>query len=265
MKIFFYFSSLLLLFSCKTTYHPFFQDTADYYKRTVANNGHSAIKKADEGVYHFKVCMKDTTFSEEKIRWFCDCAEPDAKVKEVISMVFVDDARVVYYKNFDLNSREIKLDKTHRNYFKIGIYTFERPPSDASNTELKVTLHYPSSKDSAEFPIHLYFDVTGDHLSLQKMDYVKRQTGISPDADAPGGAPVSTFYMNSINPPEAFSYNKMDFIFEQSPYVLKLNGTEIKSIQYKSTSNGWERVSTFKENTDLILEDLKKPSVIGSW
>jgi hypothetical protein len=247
----------VLLVSCKATYYPEFKETKDYYGESLRTNQLQSIHQFAEGVYHFDVCMKDTTLEDQNIKWFCDCKEPEKQIKETISVVFVDDVRVVYYKNFDKKNTELSIDKLDRKYLKVGVYKIYPSPINATQSEVKMTLRYPSSKDSLENPIHLYFQLSDTALSLTKMEYVKREAGVMTDSEGGlGTLSRSPARWSFISPPNEFSYQTMDFVFAPTPFQLKENKEEIQSIQYQfDPRKGLQRITKFKKSDVAIKSD----------
>jgi hypothetical protein len=253
----FLFAACASLLACKTTYYPNFPELGPYYLVSKESQRLAMIHQFAQGVYHFDVCMKDSTIEDQNIMWFCDCSEPEKEVKETISLLFVDDARVLYFKNFNKSNTKLDLDKLDRKYLKIGIYKIMPSTEDSTMSDLTMSLHYPSSKDSTDRPIRLLFQVKDTVLSLKKMEYVRQSNGVLADTD--GGMGISTRETKyvSIDPPKEFSYQTMDFVFAPTPFQLSEDKTELSSIEYVDDGQGGlKRVLRF---TDKNLGNKSKP------
>jgi hypothetical protein len=176
----------LCVFACRSLPRPIFPEEARFLENNRKYREHPTVNpvpifKSDQGAYNLNICMGDTTILDERVRWFCDCPRTGAKVEETITMLFIDDVHMVYYRNFRIEDTHLDLEKLPRKYVKIGVYEQKPSPLAPGESKLTVILQKPVVKDTLDPPVTMIFNMRDQVLELDSIYFRKKPSGISRD------------------------------------------------------------------------------------
>lgn len=253
----------------------YFSESGYYYQQNADYAAEAPrLRKYDEGIYIFSICVKDTLVEETKVQWFCDCENAEnAGIVDQVGMAFLDEGRVILFKNPTPN-RELDLRKPGKQV-KLGLYTWHTTHTD--DLMLSIRVRSPKTEDSDKDFSDLYFQVKGNDLNFEKMTYSKSD-GTTVNMVSLAKRIPSPHSTNKSKTPRdnqfeikrsEFAFTKMPFKFVPQPLKLLFDAQPVQNITLSPVQNAqFTRTTTYldKNSAALQLIEISSDSLsIKTW